>query len=432
MPSDKKRKSSQRSGSASHAKRKEHTKSVIAAQGSKVSVNAFRGAGTQLEKSKEFSIELQFSNPLPRPILGPVFKSAVSSASTLWKSGDVESSHIWRLHTEKDLGVTIETVDPKVYAQKATPPLLEEGDEAIINWTGHEGDSVGEAARARREGNLGGAKNGTASSSQRTRQGLIKLKERKAGSRVLDEAPQFYQKRTTYLANDIHKRVHAFESLADQRKKMAKELDAKAEQAASMDAYQMIKASFDAVNSRGGISSLKHPTKPGLTAVSSLPLLPSRDTWPANYAIADISQPQQKKQRISKELLSTCLIGDVDQKSATKLLANVLVEETPGSSENIYKVWQEFDLDVLPLKEDNLDTNFVIVIDEESGVCYYHPLSSKLVLTTARLSANKDRRKVDIRDLNEEETLSWKKEKAPMDQDVLEELYPQGIYEVEN
>ena len=44
-------------------------------------------------------------------------------------------------------------------------------------------------------------------------------------SRVLDEAPQFYMKRTTYLANDIHRRVHAFESLADERKKQAKEIN---------------------------------------------------------------------------------------------------------------------------------------------------------------------------------------------------------------
>ena len=172
------------------------------------------------------------------------------------------------------------------------------------------------------------------------------------------------------------------------------------------------------------MDSLKHPTKPGLTAVSSLPLLPDRVSWPASFAIADISQPQQKKQRVSSDLLNTCLIGDVDQKSATKLLANVLVEESPGSAENVYKVWQEFDLDVLPLKEDNLDTNFVIIVDKEAGACYYHPLSSKLVLTTARLSKNKDRRKVDVVDLDEEETKAWKQKQARMDQDVFEELYP--------
>lgn len=51
-----------------------------------------------------------------------------------------------------------------------------------------------------------------------------------------------------------------------------------------------IEASFVAQNENFSLEGLRHPTKPGVTAVESYPILPDIDIWPNQYDLFRFSE----------------------------------------------------------------------------------------------------------------------------------------------
>ena len=186
-----------------------------------------------LEPSKNFCVNMEFTNHLPRPIVGPVFLPPPTSMMENYKASDVERWWSWRLHYEKDLGCKIHTIDPKYYQPQEPAPAMDPGDDFIVNWRGYLGDTEGEKVRYSREGKILKTHRGQAavagkekknSQSSSSFRGKIKRSDVK-GSRVLDEPTQFFMKKTTYLDNNLRKSAHEHKSLMDKRNKEAVELE---------------------------------------------------------------------------------------------------------------------------------------------------------------------------------------------------------------
>jgi len=158
------------------------------------------------------------------------------------------------LHTEKDLGCPIETVDPGLYQFGKEGPMGAD-DEGIVNWQGAMGDTDGERLRLKREGKSV-SKSNTSSSRQVNDWiggALISLKSKNHPTRVLNDPTQFWMKKTTYLANDLHRRAHDHKSMIAQRNKKAEELDKDVEQSRTNNRDPSVSFQHAPIT--------KHPTK---------------------------------------------------------------------------------------------------------------------------------------------------------------------------
>jgi len=279
------------------------------------------------------------------------------------------------------------------------PPPLHSDDAALLNWTGSLGDTAAEELQKRRERARAAARlsltTGTAKPSL-TPGGIGDKSIRRARndikSRVLDEKAQFWMKKTTYLTNDASRSVHKFTSLAQTKRKTATEIEQKLQQ--SRNDATSIERGFEMVNRP--IQSRKHPTKRGVTAVMDVPLLPDVSTWGHTYTHVVLDAPpkrvpgQPAESVPTMDQLNHAFIADVQKrKQAARMVANVLVPENVESSKSsdptLYEVTQQYDLDVYPLKDEyNPHVNFVLMIDEEKGVVTYHPVQSRVQLSTGR------------------------------------------------
>ena len=110
----------------------------------------------------------------------------------------------------------------------------------------------------------------------------------------------------------------------------------------------------------------------------------------------------------------------------------------PSSSPSMhsYKQWKEYDIDVVPLREHNFDSNFVIVFKGD-GTALYQPVSSRVVLSQGRekVAARQQggggagssqaqrgssgaRRRVQRRKMNKNEEREWNESRAEVDKDL--------------
>ena len=256
-------------------------------------------------------------------------------------------------------------------ATASTEQGLSPDDEAILNWTGHMGDTATEALQrdrdkarasaretlARRVGfdRASNSNNNKSSSSSSSSAAAImggggsggkifKLKKSNhLKSRILDERIPNFMKKTTYLTND-YTSVHRFTSLASTQIQRARDVDtAVAETRERYAGSDVIERSFDeASSSKWSIIAVvenneqqqqrtmtnkgngrTHPTKKNVYPIWDLPLLPDTRTWGHTFTHVVLDNPPRsvagdttvllkknnKKRQLSQQSQGSCNSG---------------------------------------------------------------------------------------------------------------------------
>jgi hypothetical protein len=408
------------------------------------------------DRSQGFLIELNFRNAPPRPPVGPCFvglglEGELNDKWTKYKPDNaIEANYSWKLHAEPDLGVPLAPsamdyegcyVDPsKAKKQKkndaydelfndmdddkddtddpAGPAPLHPDDANLINWDGHTGDTAAEELQrlrdqARAEARMGvkGKKSSSISTPKQKH-----LAKRISGSRVLKEKNPFFMKKTTYLANDAHQRVHDFTSLAQTKAAKEEEVAKRLRVKKSSD-KNFIEESFVLANQRS-TGKRKHPSKANVEAVFEIPLLPDDVTWGHNFIhvmLDNLPKEDSTATELTDERLGRAFVADVNKgEKSQRMECNLLLAEK--NSSNQYNSVQKYDLDVFPLKEeDTPHSQFLFVVDEEKGTATYHPISSRVQLSSGRPSDETSSRQISKRSLNDREMTEIEEKLAEVD-----------------
>lgn len=406
-------------------------------------------------RSQGFLIELNFRNAPPRPPVGPCFvglgvDGELNDNWTTYKSNNaVEANYSWKLHAEPDLGVPLAPsamdyegcyIDPskKQKSNNAYDELFDDDDgkdgdgasgmthleplhpddEALVNWKGHLGDSAAEELqrlrdKARAEARLG-VKGKNASSILAPQIVITKKKDFK--SRVLDEANPFFMKKTTYLANDHNQRVHDFKSLAQVNAEKEEEISKQLSTNKASDKHT-IEQTFVSVQQKT-TGKRKHPRKENVEAEYEIPLLPDDETWGHSFihvVLDNLPKEEALQNYFTNKKFETAYIADVSKgENSQRMECNLLLAD--DSDDDKYNAVQKYDLDVIPLKEeDKPHSHFLFVIDEERGIATYHPISSRVQLSSGRPSDDAGSRKVSKRKLNEEEKSAMEERLSEVD-----------------
>jgi len=299
---------------------------------------------------------------------------------------------------------------------KVVLPKLHPDDAKLIDWTGDEGDSVlkeleRRRLRARALLTPGGSTNMNNNASTTTSNNNNKPSTPSANSfvsRVLRENTPFFMKKTTYLGNDQGIKVHNFKSLERSKTENAKDIRRTMEENKRKNTDKDgIVLAFDRANNTAKKPRRKHPVKRKVEAVYEIPFLPDGSTWGHTFTHVVVDHlpkktaPSRKKndggRTVNRKMLQKAFIADVTQSQVNQRMeCNYLLPDdtTPGGSGDgkeggedavFYDAASAYDLDVLPLKEGGRPcVNFLLAIDERNGMATYHPLSSKVQLSTGR------------------------------------------------
>ena len=147
-----------------------------------------------------------------------------------------------------------------------------------------------------------------------------------------------------------------------------------------------------------GDRSRQHPTKRGVTVVYDAPLLPDFPTWGFAYSNVIIDNlPKGSDIKLTMNRLQNAIIGDVDRKEqqSKKMECHLLVQSDDkrdvDSNESLtYEVLQQYDLDVTPLRDDEEpDSHFLFFVDQSNQVVTYHPIQSRVQLSSGRIPNKK-------------------------------------------
>jgi RNA polymerase II-associated factor 1 len=381
------------------------------------------------QRAQGFQIDFKFRNAPPRPPVGPCFvghglDGVLHDLAQYKPLNAVEVNYTWRLHSEPDLGVPLapSAMDPKSYTPCLTPPALHPDDQNLLEWKGSMGDTAAEELKKRRDNARAAARlallgknpaqllksKASVSSASATTSG------KKAFSRVLDMTMQSWMKKTTYLSNDYSRKVHDFKSLAKTKDELVQDLALREKQFSKRRTATAISQTFeDAKN----LSFSKHPTKKNVTSVLEMPFLPNIDLWGNAYTHVVIDKAPGE----SGEALSHAFVANVQKRDANARMTCQLF--VPGEKDNYHAV-QQYDLDVLPLKEEDAPhVNFCIVVDEGNKVASYVPISSRVQLSTGRpLKKKSFNMKIERRNMTDDEKLELDERVAEIDLDIEESL----------
>jgi len=440
------------------------------------------------DRAKGFLIDLNFRNAPPRPPVGPCFvglglDGEINDKWTRFKPNNaIDKLYTWELHSELDLGVPIAPsamdyegcyVDPKKKQKNGgeVSRALHPKDASILNWKGSLGDSVLEQLQGRRERARAHA---LRSSKGILTPSSVNKNKKQEFSRVLREDKPSFMQKTTLITNDQSKSVHSFKSLAQNKAEAAKEIRKKLEETkrlhTGIDAVErsfvVCRSSGDnsGGKSRGPSSSVrKHPRKRNVHALYEIPLLPDAKTWGHSFQHVVIdslptSMPTNPHRirldkngnaettSVTSKMLEKAFVTDVSRsqesvRMACNLLLPSLNKEIEANGENkdiLYNVSLSYDLDVLPLKEEGSPcTNFLFTIDEGKGKATYHPVTSKVQLSTGRRPSNTDSnrklltRYVGRREMGTEDVKEMEEVMAEVDKDYAVEDEEEGSVEKE-
>jgi len=387
------------------------------------------------KRAEGFLVDFKFRNAPPRPpvgpcFIGPGFEGEMKRSWTRYRStSSIELNHKIELFDEKDIGtgVLASALDldgcyPKSKIAMDTGVMLDPADEALLNWKGSFGDTGAEELQKRRDRAKALANAGDDAMAE-TPSKLSKIeraKKKKEGSRVLSEKNQRWMKKTTYLTNDQSRSVHHFKSQAEIKQSAKETVDNQMMAIKKMTGEEAVEKSFEAVNE--GVRSQQHPSKRGVTVVFDAPFLPDAASWGHSYSNVVIDSLPKGVKPPTQEQLSHAMIADVERKEQQnqRMMCHLLVPADDRDSENLdgenaspYDVTQQYDLDVIPLnddEDDSPDINFFFFFDEENQVVTYHPVQSRVQLSTGRLP---------------------REDVAPMDI-LREEMSPEDIYEYQS
>ena len=339
---------------------------------------------------------------------------------------------------------------------------LHPDDYDLIHWKGPMGDTAAAELQNRRDRARADARNrqapGLSAPQPKKRSKEMKRKDGRMGaitSRVLINGfDGGIMRNTTYMENDLTRKVHDFKSMVQSQN----EKKQKIEEMLGRDKIsqeEKIEKSFAAANKEnvfninvnvdgdgGGNSKPKvcmHPERKGVKAIAEIPLFPDTLTW--GHTLAHIvldNLPKtgaNPKNKVTSKQLQSAYIGDVS-KGAQKLRmeCNLFVKTGDDNHDDdddddndgapTYSAIQKYDLDINPLKEENAPhANFLLAVDEEKQVASYHPISSRVQLSTGRPASFNGYgagapRKILKRELAEEELEAFEKGLADVDFDM--------------
>ena len=382
-------------------KRKEHAARVLNQQSKQQKTvadassesSAFEALFSQ--RAQGFKVDFAFRNAPPRPPVGPCFvglglDGVLQDASQYRPLNAVEVNYTWKLHSEPDLGVPLapSAMNLSSYEKPThTEKELHPDDQALLDWKGSMGDTAAEQLQKYRDNERARARLALAgktliSASQSN------LPAKKAGnkefSRVLDESLPFYMKKTTYLSNDHSRKVHDFKSLADTKQATAQELQTKQRAMDLARSAQAIAKTFS--GNPDVLTTLQHPTKRNAKPVSDMPLLPFVENWGHTFTHVVLDNPPKNCSDAELKELANSFIAHVEKKQASdRMRCQLLIPAGNTTKKEEYKALQQYDLDVIPLKEEGEpNVNFVLFLGETNAT--YLPISSRVNLSTGRPS----------------------------------------------
>lgn len=381
------------------------------------------------QRAQGFQIEFKFRNAPPRPPVGPCFvghglDGVLMDLAQYKPLNAVEVNYTWKLHNEPDLGVPLapSAMDPKSYTPSKVAPPLDPADQELLDWKGSMGDSAAEELKKRRDHARAAArlvllgknpaellKSKASVSSSATTSG------KKTFSRVLDETMQSWMKKTTYLSNDYSRKVHDFKSLAKTKEELVQDLALREKEFSQRRSASGITKTFeDAKN----IAVTKHPTKKNVKPIAEMPFLPNVAHWGNAYTHVVVD----KSPGASGEAMSQAFVANVQKRDANaRMTCQFFV---PGGEDGKHQAIQQYDLDVLPLKEEDAPhVNFCIFVDNGSKTATYVPISSRVQLSTGRpLNKKKFAMKIERRAMTDEEALEQQERITEVDVDIEEKL----------
>ena len=382
------------------------------------------------QRAQGFQIDFKFRNNPPRPPVGPCFvghglDGVLHDLAQYKPLNAVEVNYTWKLHSEPDLGVPLapSAMDPKSYTSCDPHPNLHPDDQNLLEWKGSMGDTAAEELKKRRDNARATARLALLGKNPAL---LLKAKAsvssnsamtsgRKSFSRVLDMSMQSWMKKTTYLSNDYSRKVHDFKSLAKTKEELVQDLAMREKQFSKKRTGVAISQTFEDVKN---LSISKHPTKTNVTPVMEMPFLPNADLWGNAYTHVVMDKSPGE----GSEALSQAFVANVQKRDANARMTCQLF--VPGEGGGSYQAIQQYDLDVLPLKEEDAPhVNFCIFVDKANKVASYIPISSRVQLSTGRpLKKKSFNMKIERRTMTNDEKREMEERVAEIDVDLEEKL----------
>ena len=251
-------------------------------------------------------------------------------------------------------------------------------------------------------------------------------------SRVLQERNPFFMRKTTYLSNDTSQSVHAFKSLTETRSHFMEETSKRYRQEQdTLPTQDFIEQTFDIAksytttfySSKNSSNLVKddnekgeeedkqqhspqkkiriHPTKKHIVAVAEYPLFPNLKIWNKTCIhVAMDHLPKKVGTTIppSYAQMQKALIMDVHAKEndlSTRMECNIVVPTSVSSlpikdltenKQHEFTAVHKYDLEVVHIKDDTqpLHNTFLFVVDKNMGMTTYHPISSRVNLSSGR------------------------------------------------
>jgi len=338
----------------------------------------------------------------------------------------VEVNYTWKLHSEQDLGVPLapSAMDPKSYTPCDPYPSLHPDDQNLLDWKGPMGDTSAEELKKRRDHARAAARlallgknpnillkpkvSAISSSSSNTTSG------RKSFSRVLDMTMQSWMKKTTYLSNDHSRKVHDYKSLAKTKEELVQDLASREKHFSQHRTASAITQTFETA---AKLSVTKHPTKANVTPVMEMPFLPNAALWGNAYTHVVMDKSPGE----TGDALAHAFVANVQKRDANARMTCQLF--VPGEGDNYHAI-QQYDLDVLPLKEEDAPhVNFCIFMDRENKVATYLPIASRVQLSTGRpLKKKRYNMKIERRTMTSTEKIELEERLAEVDIDLEDKM----------
>lgn len=198
--------------------------------------------------------------------------------------------------------------------------------------------------------------------------------------------------------------MHKFRSLEKVKIENAKEIQKKMkDNERKLSDKDGIEEAFEKAN-RVTERAAKHPKKRGVEAVYEVPFLPDARTWGHTYTHVVVDHLPKtvvpfrrsgERRPVTRKTLEKAFIADVTRPGENvRMECNLLLPDAnappavdAGGKEGdvYYDASLAYVLDLQPLQEEGKAcVNFLLTIDEKNGVATYHPVSTKVQLSTGR------------------------------------------------
>jgi hypothetical protein len=332
------------------------------------------------------------------------------------------------LHAEADLGVSLapSAMDTNSYVLQqeqdtSSTRKLHPDDGALLEWKGSMGDTVADLKHRRQEQAHAMARQWL-QAEPTSKNKKYANNNKKAFSRVLKEDMQTWMKKTTYLSNDYSRKVHDFKSLAQTKKELAADLEAKQEVMEEQRTFAAISAQF-------ALPTVQHPTNKKLKPVSVCQMLPNVENWGRafTHVLIDKAPTHLPKTVTIKDLNAGAFVANVEKRGTNahmscQVLAPTQSDKQQDSQDSMCMLLlpvQTLDLDVVPLKEEDAPhMNFCFWVDKAKGVASYLPISSRLQLSTGRPVLRPTAQALARRSLTTTEQRELEERMAEVDRDM--------------